>query len=339
MKSNNPDLLKVLLWIGALCVAGCSPTGTPKTPTPAVMTVISPVDVTPTLLPFTGKIAFVHGTGNIYDNAIYVMNADGSGLKNLTPNRPFNGEPAWSPDGKYIAFTSIAYTSLKDGDTQIFIMKADGSDQKQLTFGTPGSYQPAWSPDGKYITFVSQRENVLSDRGTPLQMGFIMKSDGTEQRQLTNNQDFVDGISWYPTGGLISVSVAADRYTVKTYLVDLDGVIQKQLSEFVTPGIPSWSPFNGEVVVFDSTVGRSDCSGIIVMKANGSDQKCLIIDHILPPADNGGSSWSPDGKYIIFSSNHDNNQNIYLVKPDGSDLTQLTNMTGMNISPVWSAAP
>jgi len=343
MKLQNSVLMKLTMLFASLLITRCSnnstgvstspPNFTPSmanTPIPATITAISPM---------IGKITFVHGSGNISDNDIYVMDVDGTGLKNLTTNTLYNGQPAWSPDAKYIVFSSIAFTSPTDGKYQIYTMKADGSDLKQLTFDKAySSYLPAWSPDGKYIIFLSTRDDMLDNQGDPIQEAYIMNSDGSEQRRLTNSQVAVGGLSWYPNGNLISVSVAATRYTLKTYLVDINGTIQKQNPGFIVAGIPIWSP-NGKLVLFDLSVSPTDCSGIVVMNADNSNQICLIIDKIFPPVHVGGASWSPDGKYIIFSSNLDGDSDIYVVKPDGSDLTQLTNMAGDESEPVWSSGP
>jgi Tol biopolymer transport system component len=234
--------------------------------------------------------------------------------------------------GKYIAFNSSA-----SGKHQIYTMRADGSDLKQLTFDNFSSYSPAWSFDGKHITFLSQRDDGVNERGVPLQRGYVMKSDGSGQRRFTKDQEFVDAVSWYPKGDLVSVSIAYTRYTLKTYIMDLGGEIQNQFPEFIIYGIPAWSP-NGELIVFID-LGRVNCSQIVVAKADGSKQTCLIIDGINPPKSVGGAAWSPDGKYIIFSSNIDGDSDLYIVEADGSNLTKLTNIPGDEGTPVWSAGP
>jgi Tol biopolymer transport system component len=107
--------------------------------------------------------------------------------------------PAWSPKGDRIAFTSD-----RDGDYEIYTIKPDGSRLRRLT-RTPGNdAHNAWSPDGEWIAFTSARggfkdEAVLHPyNAQPYGDLYVMRADGTDVRQLTDDQ-FEDGTpSWLP---------------------------------------------------------------------------------------------------------------------------------------------
>ena len=128
------------------------------------------------------KIAFTSTkTGN---TQIYVMNPDGTEVRQLTDSigpggstgypPPGNHSPAWSPDSRM-----IAYVSYPEDNPDIFSMRADGSKKKRLTNPTLRDESPAWSPLGDYILFSSNR-NLDMDAEI-----YIMHHDGSEQRPLT----------------------------------------------------------------------------------------------------------------------------------------------------------
>ena len=107
---------------------------------------------------------------------IYVMNADGSGIRRLTHKRTYDGEPAWSPDGRKIAFQSKRRVGGNSGE--IYVMNADGSGKRNLTRNPAQDGSPSWSPDGRRIAFVSNRDGRRFE-------AHVMNADGSGQRSLT----------------------------------------------------------------------------------------------------------------------------------------------------------
>jgi TolB protein len=107
-------------------------------------------------------------------NEVHAVYSDGSGSQNLTNHEADDGSPAWSPDGKQIAFTST-----RDGAPQIYVMNADGSGVRRVSQSNVPDFQPAWSPDGNWIAFSSTRNNQTNV--------YIMDLRGGNVTQLTKN--------------------------------------------------------------------------------------------------------------------------------------------------------
>ena len=106
---------------------------------------------------------------------IYVVKADGSRLRNLTP-KPVGAyaDPAWSPDGRKIAFVSD-----RDGNSEVYVMNANGKGQRNLTRNAAFDADPAWSPDGRKIAFASNRNGKYGV--------YVMNADGSGQRRLAQH--------------------------------------------------------------------------------------------------------------------------------------------------------
>ena len=104
-----------------------------------------------------GRIAFQSVRDGDFE--IYSMGSKGElgkhgkKARKLTSNDATDGEPAWSPDG-----SKIAFSTGRDGQSEVYVMDADGSNQTNLTNNVAYDAEPTWSPDGKKIAFVSLRD-------------------------------------------------------------------------------------------------------------------------------------------------------------------------------------
>ncbi len=250
------------------------------------------------------------------DNEIFTVNADGSGIRQLTDHPERDCAPAWSPDAKKIAF----YVHYDETHTwSVFVMDADGSNIKRLTDKKGVRDQsPSWSPDGKQIVF--GRKTFVSSEI------WKMNSDGSDLMKY----DFVigGGPEWSPDGTQI-VFHSSRNGKSEIYVMDTDGSNKRKLtSNDSDEWWPSWSP-DGRQIVFQSD--RDGNFEIYKMNADGANPVRLTDNS----AEDAEPSWSPDGKKIAFSSFRDGKFEIYIMNTDGSSQTRLTYTSGHAIQPCW----
>ncbi len=141
-------------------------------------------DFFPSWSPDGTKIIFA-STRNGNQAEIYMINADGTNLINLTNHPADDFDPSWSPDG-----TKITFVSIRDLNEEIYVMNADGTNPVRLTSHPATDRYPYWSPDGTKIAFASNRNGNYEI--------YVMDTNGSNPVNLTNHPagDFLP--AWSP---------------------------------------------------------------------------------------------------------------------------------------------
>lgn len=158
---------------------------------------------------------------------VYIMDANGSNLQRLTNNLYDEGYLSWSPNGHLIALAIDIWPDVSSDNfsRDIYTMNLDGTNLTRLTEQSGDDDYPTWSPDGTLIAFMSYRNG-----GSEI---YIMKSDGSEQKRLTVNQNIMSynlHPSWSSDGNQIVFTARRDE-NYDIYVMDADGSDQIRLTD------------------------------------------------------------------------------------------------------------
>lgn len=260
-----------------------------------------------------------------------------SGFLRLTNDPANDTVPAWSPDGK-----SIAFVSDRTGSYELFVMgnpdsigEADAVDIKpeQLT-ADPASihkHWPTWSPDGRRIAMMVMFDverifalDLEAYTGTPLSAWEGDLQPLTEPMMDGWNPD------WSPDGKKIAFETYDSFGEWQVYVLNIDTGVLQQVTE-VSGSVfgPKWSP-DGRHIAF--TTDMDGDSEIYIVNLDGKGL-LRLTDH---SGSDSNPDWSPDGRFIVFVSNRDGPYELYMMRADGSDLSRLTWDEAIEDAPTWS---
>lgn len=213
---------------------------------------------------------FYRNTYEEQEKEIYVIEADGTGLTNLTNSPNEDWYPSWSPDGSRIVFAS-----WRDGDAEIYVMNADGTGQENLSMSPSLESVPSWSPDGAQIAFRSDREGVPQI--------YLMAPDGFDVRVIPGHPESCGSPAWCPDGTRLAFSTRTD-----IRIVELDGTeVVRFEPGWEWPAGLAWSP-DGRKLAFEVLGGTGDLELYTVSLATGAIQS--LADGV---GSDYGLSWFP----------------------------------------------
>jgi len=273
----------------------------------------------------TGKIAFT--TNRDGNKEIYLMDADGSHIQNISQHPAMEYGNSWSPNASF-----IATYSNRDGNTEIYLLDLEGKPALRMTNDPGEDVLPVISPDGKKIAFMSNRNQKSRSL-------FLMKVDGSEVRALTNNETYEESPSWHPNGKslLFTRQLRDDNDTTyaangEIFTFDLSTKIATRVSH--KEGYDSGAVYDpkGEKIAFYGPGERS--FDIFIMNPDGSEIKNITKDTL----DAYSPSWSPDGQWIAYTAGAENNYDIYVMHISTGERRQLTKTSIRNEHPSWAPA-
>lgn len=257
---------------------------------------------------------------------LYVVSLAGPQLKRLTDNDRHDADPTWSPDGAQLVYET---RPTPGGDRHLYRIAVAGGPPTPLVAGGD-STDPAWSPDGALIAYVSDGRALKT-----------VQPNGTGQHTLNE--------VWTPSDPMWTTDsrhlIYDDVYEICShggcatteylYRWSLDSGQNESLMEptqlyFYIPGPRmSWTATDYRVAYnAEYHLRTADISGAL---------PAPIMQLTSDTPENGDPSWSPDGRWIAFSSQRPVDYNIHVIGPDGSGRHALTTHPGNDWNPSWSS--
>jgi TolB protein len=298
-----------LVWAGAASVVGLVALFSYPEPSRSPTAPVAVAKASPALRAL-GKLAFAVPARNGKTSDIFVMHADGTGLVNLTRTEGADERtPAWSPDGREIAFSGDGgHAHARD----VYAIAVRSRALRNVTRGG-ANYQPAWSPDGEKIAFASERWDEDAGQYDDHYEIYVRHQDAHIAKLTRNDTDDLQP-AWSPDGATIAFNTTRDG-NWEIYAMSADGAVQRNLSDDPADDeFPAWSP-DGKHILFVSD--RDGQEEVYVMNANGTAIRMLTH------GSSGKSNpvWSPDGRKIAFINGDD--RSIYLMNADGSRMRRI----------------
>jgi len=236
---------------------------------------------------------------------IHLLDKEREQTFRLTHSDENDSQPAWSPDGTYLAFTSD-----RDGEGGIYIMTATGRHLGRITPEGITASHPVWSPDGRHIAF-NYGDQVAS---VPLT---ALYEEATSPTRMIGEDVQAFSPSWSPDGGALAFSSRQDGRTA-LYIADLNAedVAAERIRSRYNSGWGSWSP-DGRYITYQTSV--SYYWSLALMDVSSRETK-IIYEGIVAGA---AIAWSVDSRRIYFTPQRGLQRGIHTIDIETGDIEKV----------------
>jgi TolB protein len=251
---------------------------------------------------------------------IYLMDVERRLAVNVTRSPDDERAPSWTSDGRALAFYS-SYDSGRRGD--IFVLELSDGHVWQLIDGGDNNWMPSWSPDGQYLVYLVNYGGIV-----------VADADGSRARRI----GYGFRPSWSPDSQRIiyyadrQETLNADVYDMDIHSLSVRNLSRSQAHDFD----PAWSP-DGKWIAFVSSRGANAAIYIMPACEDARLSDCALAAH--PITHNRvadiAPAWSPDGKWIAFTSKNEGFDGIFIMDADGGSLQSVTAPGSNNRLAVW----
>jgi TolB protein len=224
----------------------------------------------------------------------------------------------------------VATTRVVDGNRDIYLTLNNTNITRRLTDHPEADFMPIWSPDGQWIAFESHRNRV---NDTMLPAIYIVRPDGTQLRKMGDvpGYAFERRITWSPDSQHIEVFYQPTNGSGLRFVANVyDGAWINDVYTEAAYAPSMWSS-DGQWRLVPYIQSNRSGQDLYRQRMAGGERE-LVLDM----TNYDEYAWSPDGQWILFSAFANNSVEIFRIRPDGSDLQNLTNSPYHQIDPLWS---